>query len=142
MWPTNFEKRLESWTQLRTLSSTAELESALLSINNWWFRSPWKPYYLHWDDQDYWPDPWQLLDDNFFCPVARGLGILYTIAIINRPDLQDAVLTEVEGDNLVLANKRKYILNWDQNTVLNTNPEVKIKRKITQQDVAKKYRLL
>jgi len=136
MWPTNFAARLESWQALRTQVQTLPLESALTTINNWWFNSPWQPYYLHWDDNEDWPDPWQLLSDNYYCDVARGLGILYTISLLDRADLMSAelVLTE-EGHNLVLVDKTKYILNWDRNTIVNTNQEVKIQRRLSQDRV-------
>lgn len=142
MWPKTFEQRLESWTQLRYRVSESDIETALAEINTWWFQSPWKPYYLHWDDQTTWPDPWQLLDDNIYCGLARGLGILYTIAMLDRAEMNDAVLAEVGSDNLVLVGKRKYILNWDEDSVLNTIPEVKSRRKIILADLKKQYNLL
>ncbi len=88
---------------------------------------PWRAYHLHWDDQPTWPDPWQLLDDNLYCSLARGLGILYTIAIIERDDMQDSVLVELGGDNLVLVSGEKYILNWDANEIVNINLEARKK---------------
>ena len=142
MWPKTFEQRLESWTRLRNRVSDLETEQALAEINSWWFAAPWKPYYLHWDDQKTWPDPWQLLDDNIYCSLARGLGIVYTIAMLERTDMQDAVLVESKSDNLVLVGKRKYILNWDEDSVVNTIPEVKSKRKIMLADLKKQYNLL
>lgn len=142
MWPKSFEQRLESWTQLRTRVSNLDIETALAEINAWWFAAPWKPYYLHWDDKTAWPDPWQLLDDNIYCGLARGLGIMYTIAMLDRTDMNDAVLTEVDSDNLVLVSKRKYILNWDEDSVLNTIPEVTIKHKIALEELKKQYNLL
>ena len=119
MWPKTFAERLESWTQLRRQASTADAETALNAINSWWFQTPWRAYHLHWDDRAVWPDPWQLLSDDLYCPLARGLGILYTITMLDRPDLQDAVLAEFDSDNLVLVNKKKYILNWDPEQMLN-----------------------
>ena len=142
MWPKTFEQRLESWTELRNRVVNLDIELALVDINAWWFQTPWKPYYLHWDDRTTWPDPWQLLDDNIYCGLARGLGILYTIAMLDREDMSDAMLTEVDSDNLVLVSKRKYILNWDEDSVLNTIPEVKSKRKIMLADLKKQYNLL
>ena len=121
MWQRSFSERLGSWNELRNRVQQLPLEKALLEINSWWFRAPWVPYHLHWDDRDVWPDPWQLLDDNIYCGLARGLGILYTIAIINHPDIESAVLSEVGGDNLVLINKSKYILNWDKDEIVNIN---------------------
>lgn len=119
MWLNTFEQRLADWNRLRSQCSSGDLESALQNINTWWFRTPWIPYHLHWDDRLTWPDPWQLLDDNLFCSLARGLGIMYTIALIDRPDLQDALLIETDSDNLVLIDQRKYILNWDPTTIVN-----------------------
>ena len=100
IWPAAFAARLDRWNQLRNQVQDLPAESALTEINQWWFRAPWVPYHLHWDDQDSWPDPWQLLSDNIYCDVARGLGILYTITLLDREDLApaDLVLTQ-EGHN-------------------------------------------
>jgi hypothetical protein len=136
MWPKTFGERLASWTELRRHCEISNVESAVKDINTWWFNTPWQPYHLHWDDRANWPDPWQLLEDNTYCSLARGLGIMYTIAIVDRPDLQDAVLVEVDSDNLVLTTQEKYILNWDQDTVVNINQSPKKTRhQITQNQI-------
>ena len=141
MWPRTFAERLESWAQLREQASTADAETALEAINSWWFQTPWRAYHLHWDDQAVWPDPWQLLSDDLYCPLARGLGILYTITMLDRPDLQDAVLAEFDSDNLVLVAKKKYILNWDSSTVVNINSTVSHARhSVTQEQIQKQIR--
>lgn len=141
MWFSNFAQRLESWQQLRL---TVQSESALVAaeaVNQWWFRAPWSAYHLHWDDQSDWPDPWQLLSDNMYCPVARGLGILYTITMIDHPELQDAVLADTGTDNLVLIANEKYILNWDQSRVLNIDPgPYQVRHRLTQQQVQQQTR--
>ena len=121
MWPKNFADRLEAWAELRIQAQELSLEEALQLVNSWWHQSPWQPYYLHWDDQPKWPDPWQLLNDNVYCDLARGLGILYTVSMLNHKDLTsyELVLTE-DGRNLVLINKVKYTLNWDDIVLVNT----------------------
>ena len=136
MWPTTFDARLASWAQLRNQCQLLPLDSALATINTWWFSAPWQPYYLHWDDQPAWPDPWQLLSDNVYCDLARGLGILYTISMLDRADTANAelVLTE-ESDNLVLVAKEKYILNWSPDSVVNTFQAVKIKKQFKQHHI-------
>lgn len=140
MWPKTFDQRLTDWYHLRQTVKTLPLASCLESINSWWFLSPWQPYYLHWDDRQTWPDPWQLLSDNTYCDLARGLGILYTITLLDRPDIKstELVLTD-SGLNLVQVNKTKYILNWSHDTIVNTNQEVKIIKKLTQEQVSKQY---
>ena len=122
MWPTTFDARLASWAALRNRIADQPTEQTLSAINTWWFHAPWRAYHLHWDDRDYWPDPWQLLNENIYCPLARGLGIMYTIALLDRADLQDSVLAEHNSDNLVLVGNEKYILNWDRDTIVNIDP--------------------
>ena len=136
MWPVNFADRLTAWADLRNRCQSLDLESALTTVNQWWFDSPWQPYYLHWDDQPKWPDPWQLLSDNVYCDLAKALGILYTISLLDRADMADAelVLTE-DGTNLVLVAKEKYILNWNRDSIVNNKPKVKIIRKLKQHQI-------
>ena len=140
MWLNTFAQRLDSWNNLRDRCQTLPAEQALESINSWWFDVPWRPYYLHWDEQSNWPDPWQLLNDNHYCDLARALGILYTITLLDRTDLSDAtlILTD-QGDNLVQVAKSKYILNWDQDTIVNTIQATNIKKQLTQSAVKKQY---
>jgi hypothetical protein len=136
MWPTTFGSRLENWNLLRDQCQNLPAHKALEDINCWWFGAPWKPYYLHWHDSDTWPDPWQLLSDNVYCDVARGLGILYTINLLDRADLTPArlILTN-DGYNLVLVAKEKYILNWTPASIVNTSLEVKIHQQYQQQHI-------
>lgn len=136
MWHNTFNERLASWAKLRADVQNQPIEQALTAINFWWSQVPWRPYYLHWDDQPTWPDPWQLLSDDVYCELARGLGILYTISMLDRADMEDAelVLTD-EGDNLVQVAKTKYILNWSPDNIVNTFQEVKIKKKLTQYQI-------
>jgi hypothetical protein len=140
MWPKTFQLRLDAWANLREQYRTQDASTVLANINQWWFNAPWRAYHLHWEDHEAWPDPWELLSDNFYCDVARGLGMLYTISLLEHADLTDAelVLTN-EGHNLVLVSKRKYILNWDQDIIVNTNHKIEIKKRLTQSQVQKKY---
>jgi len=137
IWPASFAARLESWNLLREQCQNLPAQSALENINAWWFRAPWRPYYLHWDDQKTWPDPWQLLSDDIYCELARGLGILYTITLLDRADLAPAELVLTQDDvNLVQVAKEKYILNWAADTVVNTIQATTIKRQYQQHQIA------
>jgi len=140
MWPRTFELRLDAWAELRSHAQKLSAEQALFEINRWWFAAPWRAYHLHWDDQKDWPDPWELLSDNIYCDVARALGILYTISLLDHADLTDAelVLTR-DGHNLVLVDKRKYILNWEHNSIVNTNHKLEIIKCLTQSQIQQKY---
>jgi hypothetical protein len=137
MWPTTFEARLTSWNFLREQCQDLPVEPALSRINDWWFRAPWQPYYLHWDDQKSWPDPWQLLSDNVYCDVARSLGILYTITLLDRADMAPFRLVLTDDDrNLVLVAKEKYILNWESGNIVNTIHAGTIQQQYQSQPIA------
>ena len=120
MWCSTFEQRLAAWNSLRDRVRDLPVPEALEEINIWWQQTPWRAYHLHWDDRQDWPDPWQLLSDNIYCDLARGLGILYTITVLDRDDIQDAELIETEQGNLVQLDGGKYILNWGRDLGLNT----------------------
>ena len=138
MWPVKFEQRLIAWNQLRTSSKNLPIDQALANINSWWNDTPWRAYHLHWDDRATWPDPWELLSDNIYCDIARGLGILYTIAMIDRDDLEDVIFASTDQGNLVLVDSGKYILNWGLELRLNTNLEqIKITNFVTKNEIKK-----
>ena len=124
---TQYEDRLVQWNQLRADNQSNNLEEALLAINDWWQLLPLDLHYLHWDDVERWPDPWDLLADGIFSSTSKSLGIVYTLHLINRPEINNLQFAQTkEGDNLVLVNQGKYILNWAPGEMLNTSTTQKI----------------
>ena len=120
-------------------SLSADTQKSLQQINDWWLRAPWSAAYLHWDDRADWPDPWELLSDNIYCDVARGLGMLYTIIIADITS--DARLVSTSLGNLVLVESGKYILNYQESMIVNTNLEqFEITQQFTPTDVLKRIR--
>lgn len=115
----SFEDRLREWRDLRDHCRNLPLDQALLEINDWWWQAPFVNHYLHWDDHHKWPGPWDLLADNIFCDLARALGIVYTVMMLERADIIDLEVIETEQDNLVQVNSGKYILNWCPQQLLN-----------------------
>jgi hypothetical protein len=141
VWPLSYEQRLAEWHRLRESNLDRPLPNALLNVNDWWQEVPWAPYYLHWDDVDTWPDPWDLLANQQFCSLAKALGIVYTLHMMERSDVKDLQIASGtdSADNLVLVNEGKYILNWDTGTLLNiTSNHIQIKRTIDSRVVTKK----
>ena len=119
MWPLTFEERLQDWRDLRDQCLLVDYEIALHLINDWWWRAPIVNHYLHWDDDESWPDPWDLLADNHFCDLAKSLGIVYTILMLNHDETHSLELVQTPDSNLVQVNKGKYILNWAPRELLN-----------------------
>ena len=141
MWPSAYEDRLQEWYALRLRCRDLDLDTCMATINNWWWQAPLINYYLHWDDRRGWPGPWDLLADNRFCSLAKALGIVYTLHMISRPDITQVELAVNgdSGDNLVLVNEGKYILNWSAGQLLNiTSPVVNISRSVDSRAVTKK----
>jgi hypothetical protein len=120
MWPDDFETRLQDWNDLRDqCRHPGDLDDILGQINDWWFRAPMVNRYLHWHDFKKWPTAWELLNDNIYCELARALGMLYTIHMLDSDLIDDVVLTQSDIGNLVLVNQGKYILNWTPGALLN-----------------------
>lgn len=116
MWAKTFSERLIAWNQLRAECAALDTPLALEKINQWWQETPWRPYYLHWDYQEEWPTPWEILDDNIYCPLTRAIGMIYTIAILDLPIRAELVET-TDGDYLVVIDGGTQILNWDSTTL-------------------------
>lgn len=123
MWPTNYADRLQQWHRLRQECCQLNLASALEQINRWWWQAPWIANGLNWQDQSDWPDPWQLLDQNRVCDLARALGMSYTVIMLSRPDIEDAWLVQCGYVDLVTVQANKYILNWCADTIVNITPD-------------------
>jgi hypothetical protein len=138
MWYKTFEQRLASWQALRASSETLALPEALTAINEWWQETPWSAFYLHWDDIDRWPNPWELLEDNVYCDLTRGLGILYTLSMMDRGDIADASLILTNDDyNVVTVSDSCYVLNYNE-SILNTK-QLQIHRRLSSEQVKQKY---
>lgn len=131
MWHTEFGERLRGWKDLRDRSSKLELGPALMDINDWWWQAPMINHSLHWKDFPDWPDPWTLLGQSGFCDLARALGMLYTVEMSDRIDVETMMLIETRENNLVLINTDKYIMNWSPGVIVNNlSPAIKINRSI------------
>ena len=66
---------------------------------------------------------------------------MYTVAMLDREDLQDARMIEYQSDNLVLVSQEKYILNWDPDQVVNISlGKSKPRRQVSQEQIKQKIR--
>ena len=65
----------------------------------------------------------------------------YTIAMLDRADLQNICMVEYFGDNLVLVNGEKYILNWDPDQIVNISlGTINSRRRVSQEQIKQKIR--
>ena len=121
MWKTLYQERLADWYNLRQAAADLDLEDQLKLINDWWFQAPIVNRVVTWDDPGKWPAPWDLLVNNGYCDLARALGIVYTLLLLDRQLYTDLEIISTGQDNLVQIDHGKYILNWAPGEVLNIN---------------------
>jgi hypothetical protein len=116
----SFDDRLQSWYKLRTELSTENLETKCVETDRWWQCAPIVNNHLHYAEVSQWPDPWTLLDENTYCPIARGLGMVYTLALLGIKDI-DFSLASCYNDDCTIVLVDKYILNYYPNSVLTSS---------------------
>jgi hypothetical protein len=137
MWKHLYQERLADWYHLRQVASAAKLPEQLQLINDWWFRAPIVNRVVTWDNTAEWPTPWNLLVNNGYCDLARALGIVYTLLLLDRQLYTDLEIISTGQDNLVHIDSGKYILNWAPGEVLNTNSTpLTVLQRINSKDLA------
>jgi hypothetical protein len=125
MWKLKPGERIARWRDFRKTLNTLTLEQAVAAVANYWQSCPFTPYYLDTDNHKSWPDPWTLIHENYYCDLAKCLGIVYTLCLTDHnihiePEIrvyQDPV-TKVTY-NLAWFNQGKYILNMSDAEVVN-----------------------
>ena len=125
MWNLRTNDRLSEWKDFRHKISDLPLAQALTEINQLWSTAPYVTYYLDPSEPNSWPDPWTLLAENYYCDVAKALGILYTIYFSSHKqiDMQLRLYYDYKDKdryNVVWLDNGKYILNYWPYEIVNT----------------------
>jgi hypothetical protein len=129
------DERLARWRDFRKSLNALPFESALQSLVDFWSRCPFSPYYLDPAHPENWPDPWTLIEENYYCDLAKALGMLYTIKFTDHsPEVEIRVYYDPETKynyNLVWISNGKYVLNLIEGEIVNkTHVEKNLKLKI------------
>lgn len=126
--------RLEVWKKFRRSINALCLDDALQETVEFWSSCPFTPYYLDPDDCKIWPDPWTLIEENYYCDLAKALGIVYTLYLSDHKNYIEFELRRYQDTesrlmyNLVYLNQGKYVLNLlDNQVVNNTSIDKKLK---------------
>lgn len=128
-----YESRIKNWYELRSSSVDLDIKSKCIAIDNWWQKAPLVNHHLHLLDSQSWPGPWDLLEENTYCTVARALGICYTLILIGVEDIVLVEATDIQSEDMVivLVDRAKYVLNYWPNTVINNcSTDFTVKRHI------------
>jgi hypothetical protein len=132
-----YETRLKSWYELRQSLEDKDIATRCLEIDKWWQYAPLVNRHLHPQDTLNWPGPWELLHDNIYCHIARGLGMVYTLSLLGVKNIDFCLAKDDNSEEfaLVMVDNAKYIMNYYPDSVLNINStEFKIDYKL---DIAK-----
>ena len=124
-WNLRVNDRLAQWKDFRRSLDQLPIEQAIEQVNQFWSRAPGVGYYLAPDDISNWPDPWTLIYENYYCDVAKVLGIVYTIALTSHKNNLDVEIRVYKDPatrheyNLAWISQGKYIVNLINNEVVN-----------------------
>lgn len=115
MFKLHADERLTRWRDFRKSLSSTDLGSAVASVAKFWAPCPFNPYYLDPDQPNSWPDPWTLLTENWYCDLAKALGMLYTIKYTSHsPSVELRIYRDTVSRydyNVVWVNDGEYVLN-------------------------------
>ena len=123
IFQSQYEIRLQNWYDLRKEVQDLSIQQQCIIVDKWWQNAPLVNHYLHPDFTNEWPGPWELLVENNYCTIARGLGMCYTLLLLGVTDIDFVLAKDDNGDEipLVMVDNAKYILNYWPNMVLNIN---------------------
>ena len=123
MWNQLPSERLRSWHNFRRDLDKQSLEQALQDVQHLWSYAPYVAHYLTTDQLASWPNPWELMYENYYCDLAKALGIVYTMYLTgHRPEMEIRIYSDPstkEQYNLVFVEQGKYVLNLIHDEVVN-----------------------
>lgn len=82
MFEKSFEQRLLIWHDFRKELETAE--DPIQDAINFFSTAPLTSMAADPYTQDTWPGPWELIEENNFCPFVKILAICYTLQLTDR----------------------------------------------------------
>ena len=125
IWNLSADDRLNKWLQFRKELNQLSLEQAIEKTCELWKTVRFAPYYLHPNEPETWPDPWTLISENYFCDLAKALGIMYTMYFTDHSKQHSFELRIYKDStthyyyNLVWIDGGKYILNLIDGSYVN-----------------------
>ncbi|HET8688369.1 MAG TPA: hypothetical protein VFM18_17300 [Methanosarcina sp.] len=118
------EDRLRAWRDFRKTLDLLPVNEAIHSTVDFWQKCPFAPYYLDSAESDLWPNPWDLIIENYYCDLAKSLGMLYTLYFTEHgKNLEIELRIYIDPIsrheyNLVFFDGGKYILNFQDGEVV------------------------
>ncbi len=136
--------RLRHWKSFRAQIGKLSVIDAISTTNALWQQCPFTPFYLDVENPETWPDPWQLITENYYCDLAKVLGIVYTLHL---SDHNDNLIPEIRvyydpihhhQYHIAYFNDGKYVLNLIEGETVNKehiSQQLKLKHRYTAVDL-------
>lgn len=137
-------ERLTRWKSFRKELDTLLIDDALKKTLRLWNNCPFVPHYLLPEDQINWPDPWTLIQENYYCDLAKVLGIIYTLHLTcHGPTLDPEIRVYYDPKtrytyHIAYFCQGKYVLNLIEDEIVNKehiNQRFKLKHCYTAADL-------
>ena len=119
------KNRLSDWKLFRNKLSQSTLPDAVSKTQELWQSCPFTPFYLDPEKPHDWPDPWELITENYYCDLAKCLGIIYTLHLTAHKDQLFSELRTYRDTNtrydyhIAYLCHGKYVLNLIEGEVVN-----------------------
>jgi hypothetical protein len=136
--------RMDHWKSFRSSLDSLSLDEAITQTVLFWQSCPFIPFYLMPEDTTNWPDPWELIAENYYCDLAKALGMLYTIHLSSHyKDIDPEIRVYYDSRKRVYYHiaylcQGKYVLNLVEGEVVNKqqiNQQLKLKYCYTAKDL-------
>ena len=144
MWKLETSERIARWRDFRKSLDDLPLADAVQAVAEFWHSCPYQPYYLDPADPESWPTAWDLIAENYYCDLAKALGIVYTIQFTQHGNTLDVEI-HIYNDpvtgyvyQLPVLAKGKYVVNFIDNKIVNIeliNKKLKLKRRYSGEEL-------
>lgn len=125
MWKLETIQRIGHWRTFRKSLDELSLPQAIDAVAEYWQSCPTMPFYLEPTLPDSWPDPWQLISENYYCDLAKALGMLYTLCLTKHgPGLNAQICVYYDPEtkytyHLAIFDSGKYVINLVDGAAVN-----------------------
>ena len=137
-------ERIARWKSFRQQLNQLALLDAAFETLQFWYSCPFIPYYLSSDNPKSWPDPWQLITENYYCDLAKALGIVYTLHLSEHgPTLEPEIRVYYDPNSgytyhVAYLCRGKYVINLVDGEVVNIkslNKTMQLQYRYTRKDL-------
>ena len=125
MFKLSTSRRLAYWKNFRNQLGSMPLKKALEATQQLWQLCPFTPFYLNIEQPDSWPNPWELISENYYCDLAKALGIVYTLHLSDHSAELDPEIRVYYDPvrkyhyHIAYFAQGKYVLNLIEEEVVN-----------------------